>query len=90
MTMMHPGWMAWGGVGGAVGLLLVLAVTIVAAISLTRVLLPGPRPPSASDPARPDAALDVLRTRFASGEIDEAEYLRRRTTLSHPEPGARP
>jgi uncharacterized membrane protein len=88
--MMHPGWLAWGGVGGAVGLLLVVALTVLAAVALTRVLLPGPRPPPASDLGRPDAALDVLRTRFASGEIDEAEYLHRRATLSHHERGAQP
>jgi uncharacterized membrane protein len=90
MTMMHPGWMAWGGVGGAVGLLLALSLTVLAAIALTRVLLPGPRPPPAGDRTGPDTALDVLRTRFASGEIDEAEYLQRRATLSHPQRGAQP
>jgi putative membrane protein len=85
MSMMHPGWMAWGGLGGAVGLLLALALAVLAAVALTRVLLP--RPP---DPTVPDTALDVLRTRFASGEIDEAEYLRRRATLSHSNRGVQP
>ncbi len=30
---------------------------------------------------RPDPALDALRTRFASGDIDEAEYERLRSVL---------
>ena len=32
-------------------------------------------------PPRPDPALDALRTRFADGDIDEAEYERLRRTL---------
>jgi putative membrane protein len=84
MTMMHPGWMAWGG-GGAWTWLLTLTLVVVAAILVTRLLLPRP-----SDRSPDDAALDVLRTRFASGEIDEAEYLHRRATLSRPDRGAQP
>jgi putative membrane protein len=30
---------------------------------------------------RPDPAIDALRTRFANGDIDEAEYERLRRTL---------
>lgn len=30
---------------------------------------------------RPDPALDTLRTRFANGDIDEAEYERLRSVL---------
>jgi uncharacterized membrane protein len=83
--MMHPGWTTWGSGGSALAWLLTLTLVVAAAILVTRSLLPRPhdRPP-------PDAALDVLRTRFASGEIDQAEYVRRRATLSHPERGAPP
>jgi putative membrane protein len=80
---MHPGWMTWG--FGAGAWLLALSLVVAAAVLVSRALLPRPpeRPPD-------DAALDVLRTRFASGEIDEAEYLHRRATLSRPDRGAQP
>jgi len=81
--MMHPGWTAWGSVGSALGWLTALALTVAAALALARALLPRPR-----DPQGHDVALDVLRTRYASGEIDEAEYLHRRATLSRPHEGA--
>jgi putative membrane protein len=32
--------------------------------------------------SRADAALDLLRQRYASGEIDETEYVRRRENLT--------
>jgi putative membrane protein len=35
----------------------------------------GPRGPSAEDP------LEILRRRYAAGEIDDEEYVRRRKTL---------
>ena len=39
----------------------------------------GARPPAAS--ARPDDALEILRQRYARGEIDDEEFERRRRTL---------
>ena len=75
--MMHPFGMAWGGAWGAAWLLLLLGLTVAAAVVVARYLLPTPRASAGADPA-----LDVLRTRFASGEIDEAEYLRRRAALT--------
>jgi len=37
-----------------------------------------------SGPLRqPDNAFDILAQRFARGEIDEAEYMRRRDALQH-------
>ena len=54
--------------------------------------LPGPPPPPPPAPpgaqpghgtgARPDDPLEVLRVRYARGEIDEEEYDRRRRTLT--------
>ena len=52
-----------------IGLMVVAPIILVARLVLTR-----------SQP-RPDPALDVLRTRFANGEIDEVEYERLRSAL---------
>jgi putative membrane protein len=43
-----------------------------------------PAPPVAPPPAvpRPDDPLEILRQRYARGEIDEEEYERRRRTLA--------
>ena len=41
---------------------------------------PGPPPPAA--PPRPDDPLEILRARYARGEIDDEEYERRRRTLT--------
>lgn len=76
--MTYPFGMAWGGVWGALWMALLLALTVLAGVALVRALLPRSRGPDLED-----AALDVLRRRFAKGEIDEAEYRRRRATLQH-------
>ena len=76
--MIHPFGMTWGTGWGALWMLLLLALTVLAGVALARALLPRSRSPD-----REDVALDVLRSRFAKGEIDEAEYRRRRATLQH-------
>ena len=71
MTWGMTGWMAlWGLVG------LVLVVFLVAA---TVRLLRWPDAPQA-EPRR-DAAHELLRGRYAAGEIDEEEYRRREDGL---------
>ncbi len=84
MHVMTHGWMGMGGFFGALVWLLLLALVVVAAVALVRALLPRttPRPNG-------DGALEALRTRFARGEIDEAEYGRRRATLENQDQGAR-
>jgi putative membrane protein len=42
---------------------------------------PPPMPPAGAGP-RPDDPLEILRQRYARGEIDEEEYARRKATLS--------
>lgn len=80
--MMHPGWMAWGGAGATIGLVLVLLLLVGAGVLVARVLLPH-----LGGAHSGDAAIEALRHRFASGEIDEAEYLARRTILTSTAPG---
>lgn len=84
--MMHGwnGWMGWGSGIGVLWMLLLVGLTVAAAIFLARVLLPR------SGTARgEDDALSVLRARFARGEIDEDEYRARRAILTST-PGGRP
>jgi putative membrane protein len=82
--MTYPFGMAWGGVWGALWMLLLLALTVLGGVALVRALLPRSRSPD-----HEDVALDVLRRRFANGEIDEVEYRHRRATLQHDDQGAR-
>ncbi|HEY2915850.1 MAG TPA: SHOCT domain-containing protein [Candidatus Limnocylindrales bacterium] len=42
----------------------------------------GMPPPATATPATPEDPLEVLRLRYARGEIDEDEYQRRRSTLT--------
>ena len=84
--MMHGwnGWMGWGGGFGVLWMLLLLGLTVAAAVALTRALLP--RSGTTRDE---DDAVSVLRARFARGEIDEDEFRARRAILTST-PGGRP
>jgi putative membrane protein len=68
---------------GILWMLLLVGLTVAAAVAVARVLLPRSGAP------RDDDALTVLRARFARGEIDEDEYRARRATLTT-NPGGRP
>lgn len=82
-----PGMMNWGAGGygmffGPFFMILVLALTIAGAALLVRWLAgpwPGTRPPHhmRSGPA----PLDILRERYARGEIDKEEFEERRRAL---------
>ncbi len=82
--MMDPGGLAWS---GAVTMVLLLVFIVLVGLILARVLLPRPREPGSVEPS-----IDALRARFAHGEIDEDEYLRRRSALarSHRDRGGQP
>jgi putative membrane protein len=81
-----PGMMWWDGwygmVFGPLFMILVLAVVIAVAVLLVR-WLGGPGqatpPPHHQPPAR--TPLDILKERFARGEIDKNEYEERRRIL---------
>jgi putative membrane protein len=55
-----------------------LALAVALAVMLSR-WLAGPQGPAAPPPSK--TALDILKERFARGEIDKAEFEDRRRTL---------
>ena len=77
-----PHMMWWdGGYGmifGPLFMILLLALLVVAVVLLVR-WLGGTAPPSASPTRTP---LDILKERFARGEIDKTEFEERRRVLS--------
>ena len=81
MSMPMWGWMSgWAWLGMTVMLVTLLAV-VVAAVVVVRLLGPREQPGSGSRPAE-RSAMEILQERFASGEIDEEEFQRRRAVLS--------
>jgi putative membrane protein len=90
--MNHFGWYPFG--GGWVGLLVVAAFIVLVAWGIAWLLrrdthrYGAPPPPLAPPPARPpaDPALQILRERFARGEINEAEFVAASRVLGAPEP----
>ena len=89
---MHVDWEMGAGIGilGLFWPLLIVAfwVLVIAGLVLgVRWLLRQdrghypPGPPVAPPGPRPDDPLEILRQRYARGEIDEEEYARRKATL---------
>ena len=82
-----PRWTFWGAAGGGwFGFILTILLWVVivgGAVALARwlVLNAGVSKRSSGDPAK-DAALEILRNRYASGEIDGEEFEQRRRALT--------
>lgn len=75
---MHDWGWGWGGMWlGPIFMLLVLAGLVAGIVALVRAFA-GDRP--ASDPGRRNAR-EILDERYARGEIDREEYLRRRDDM---------
>ena len=68
---------------GPVELIIILAIIAIFVVPIVLIVAFARRgrPSVVVAPPARDPALDALRTRLASGEIDEAEYQRLRATL---------
>lgn len=75
-TMPMMGWGGWW--MGPVMMILVITLVVLAIIGLWRLLSGGG---SSRGAPTSDRALDILRERFARGEIDEEEYQARKKAL---------
>lgn len=73
------GW-GWGGMGfGMIGMSLFWVLLIVVIVALTRGLWSGSGP---SGGERKRTALDILKERYARGEIDREEFEQKKRDLS--------
>ncbi len=75
--MMHDGFMNWGW-GGMVFQLLFLVVIIIALVWAIKYFA-GQRQTGAAP--RGDSALDILKRRYANGEIDKEEFEQKKKDL---------
>lgn len=78
-----PQMMGWSGGWygmflGPIFMIVALAVAIALALALAR-WFGGPQAPTASPPGK--TALDIIKERYARGEIDKAEFEDRRRTI---------
>lgn len=69
----------FGGMGMGIGMLLFWGLIIAAIVVLLRGF--GARPAGSGPGLREKTALDILRERYAKGEIDKAEFEQKRSDL---------
>jgi putative membrane protein len=74
---MHPGWWMWG----AGGLVMMLMMLTVWGLVITGVVFGIRWLARQGRDERPDRALDILRERYARGEINKEEFEARRKDL---------
>lgn len=72
----------FGGFGMGIGMLLFWGLVIVAVVMLARGFGRSSRPGADGVPSvRDKTPLDILRERYARGEIDQAEFVQKRDDL---------
>lgn len=83
---MGPGMMGWGMGGGWFGFIFMIlfwAVILAAAVAFIRWLVKRGSSASSNAPEqRQDSALEILRKRYAQGEIDSEEFEQRKQALT--------
>ncbi len=79
MAGWHGGW--GGMILGPLLIILVPVILIVAVLLVVRRFWPTSNGPSSAQPTVPQTPLDILRERFARGEIDKDEFEERRRIL---------
>jgi putative membrane protein len=83
---MGPGMMGWGMGGGWFGFIFMIlfwVVILAAAVAFIRWLVKSGASPSSNPPEqRQDSALEILRKRYARGEIDSEEFEQRKRALT--------
>ncbi|HYL40619.1 MAG TPA: SHOCT domain-containing protein [Candidatus Binatus sp.] len=78
-------YLGWGGVIALLVMVLFWVLVVVLIVLGIRWLIRADRNSRLGGPGagpRPDDPLEILRQRYARGEIDEEEYARRRRTLT--------
>jgi putative membrane protein len=79
MAGWHGGW--GGMILGPLLMILVPVILIVAVLLAVQRFWPTSNGPSSAQPTVPQTPLDILRERFARGEIDKDEFEERRRIL---------
>ncbi len=77
------GMMGWGGMGWAGGfIMIVFWIIVLAAIIIFIRWAVSSKGPASSAPEQRESALDILKKRYARGEIDKEEFEQKKRDLS--------
>jgi putative membrane protein len=77
---MHPGMMGWGWVGLLFMLVFWVLIVVLIILLIRRLLSPGTA--RMAGPPQEDSALEILKKRYARGEIDKEEFEAKKKDLS--------
>jgi putative membrane protein len=77
---MHPGLMGWGWAGLLFMLVFWVLIVVLIILLIRRLLSSGPT--KMASPPQEDSALEILKKRYARGEIDKEEFETKRKGLT--------